>query len=91
MKTTRDSDISPRTSTADLLQAAKKIETSPFLAEKIILSVHGPAQGQLVPTSMGSSGFLNRVLHIQRTKSGWPHALPLNATVLITLQALYNQ
>jgi integrase len=35
--------------------------------------------------------FLNRVLRIQRTKSGRPHALPLNATVLTTLQALYNQ
>ena len=35
--------------------------------------------------------FLNRVLRIQRTKSGRPHALPLNATVLTTLEALYNQ
>ncbi len=35
--------------------------------------------------------FLYRVLRIQRTKSGRPHALPLNATVLTTLQALYNQ
>ena len=35
--------------------------------------------------------FLNRVLRIQGTKSGRPHALPLNATILATLQALYDQ
>jgi integrase len=35
--------------------------------------------------------FLNRVLRIPRTKSGRPHAVPLNATVLTTLQALFNQ
>jgi integrase len=35
--------------------------------------------------------FLNRVMRIPRTKSGRPHALPLNATALTTLQALYNQ
>ena len=35
--------------------------------------------------------FLNRVLRIPRTKSGRPHALPLNATVLTTLQALYTE
>src|SRR5207245_11598234 len=35
--------------------------------------------------------FLNRVVRIPRTKSGRPHALPLNATALTTLQALYNE
>jgi hypothetical protein len=33
--------------------------------------------------------FLSRVVRIPRTKSGRPHALPLNATVLTTLQTLY--
>jgi integrase len=75
-----------------LLQAAKQIETSPFLAEKIILSVHtGLRRGSLFHLRWDQVDFLNRVLRIQRTKSGRPHALPLNATVLTTLQALYNQ
>jgi integrase len=75
-----------------LLQAAKKIETSPFLAEKVILSVHtGLRRGSLFHLRWDQVDFLNRVLRIQRTKSGRPHALPLNATVLTTLQALYNQ
>ena len=34
--------------------------------------------------------FLNRVLRVPRTKSGRPHAVPLNATVLTTLQALFT-
>ena len=75
-----------------LLQAAKTIETSPFLAEKIILSVHtGLRRGSLFYLRWDQVDFLNRVLRIQRTKSGRPHAMPLNATVLTTLQALYNQ
>ncbi len=75
-----------------LLQAANRIETSPFLAEKIILSVHtGLRRGSLFHLRWDQVDFLNRVLRIPRTKSGRPHALPLNATVLTTLQALYNQ
>jgi integrase len=75
-----------------LLQAATKIKTSPFLAEKIVLSVHtGLRRGSLFHLRWDQVDFLNRVLRIQRTKSGRPHALPLNATVLTTLQALYNQ
>jgi len=35
--------------------------------------------------------FLNRVVRIPRTKSGRPHAVPLNVTALTTLQALYNE
>jgi len=74
------------------LRAAKTIETSPFLAEKIILSVHtGLRRGSLFHLRWDQVDFLNRVLRIQRTKSGRPHALPLNATVLTTLQSLYNQ
>jgi hypothetical protein len=34
---------------------------------------------------------LNRVVRIPRTKSGRPHAIPLNATVLTTLQSLYTE
>jgi integrase len=37
-----------------------------------------------------SVDFLNRVVRIPRT-SGRPHAVPLNATVLTTLQALYTE
>jgi integrase len=35
--------------------------------------------------------FLNRVVRIPRTKSGRPHAVPLNATVLTMLQTLYTE
>ena len=35
--------------------------------------------------------FLNRVVRIPRTKSGRPHAVPLDATVVATLQALYTE
>ena len=38
-----------------------------------------------------SVDFLNRVVRIPRTKSGRPHAGPLNATVLTTIQALYME
>ena len=75
-----------------LLQAAKKIETSPFLAEEIILSAHtGLSRGSLFRLRWDQVDFLNRVLCIPRTKSGRPHALPLNATVVTTRQTLYNQ
>jgi integrase len=75
-----------------LVQAAKTIKRSPFLAEKIILSVHtGLRRGSLFHLRWDQVDFLNRVLRIPRTKSGRPHALPLNATVLTTLQSLYNQ
>jgi integrase len=48
-----------------LLQAAKKIETSPFLAEKIILSVHtGLRRGSLFHLRWDQVDFLNRVLRI---------------------------
>lgn len=58
-----------------LLQAAKKIETSPFLAEKIIMSVHtGLRRGSLFHLRWDQVDFLNRVLRIPRTKSGRPHA-----------------
>ena len=75
-----------------LLASAKKVETSPLLAEKIILAVHtGLRRGSLFHLRSDQVDFLNRVVRIPRTKSGRPHALPLNATALTTLQALYNQ
>src|SRR5882762_5393566 len=75
-----------------LLEAAKTIEASPFLAEKIIWSVHtGLRRGSLFHLRWDQVDFLNRVLRIQRTKSGRPHALPLNATVLTTLQTLFTE
>ena len=75
-----------------LLQATKQVEGSPFLAEKIILSVHtGLRRGSLFHLRWDQVDFLNRVPRIPRTKSGRPHAEPLNATVLTTLQALFDQ
>jgi len=75
-----------------LIQAAKTIETSPLLAEKIILSVHtGLRRGSLFHLRWDYVDFLNRVVRIPRTKSGRPHAVPLNATVLTTLQTLYTE
>jgi integrase len=75
-----------------LIQAAKTIVTSPHLAEKIILSVHtGLRRGSLFHLRWDSVDFLNRVVRIPRTKSGRPLALPLNATVLTILQALYTE
>ena len=71
-----------------LIDTAKAIEASPFLAEKIILSVHtGLRRGSLFSLRWDNVDFLNRVVRIPRTKSGRPHAIPLNATVLTTLQA----
>ena len=75
-----------------LIEAAKTIEASPFLAEKIILSVHrGLRRGSLFHLRWDYVDFLSRVVRIPRTKSGRPHAVPLNATVLTTLQALYTE
>ena len=63
--------------------------TSPFLAEKIILSVHtGLRRGSLFHLQWDYVDFLNRVVRIPRTKSGRPHPVPLNATVLTILQPL---
>jgi integrase len=75
-----------------LLAAAKKVDTSPFLAEKIILAVHtGLRRSSLFHLRWDQVDFLNCVGRIPRTKSGRPHALPLNATVRMTLQTLYTQ
>jgi integrase len=74
-----------------LIKAAKTIE-SPRLAEKILLSVHtGLRRGSLFHLRWDNVDFLNRRVRIPRTKSGRPHAIPLNATVVTTLQALYTE
>jgi integrase len=75
-----------------LLHAGTQIDTSPRLAEKIVLSVHtGLRRGSLFQLRWDQVDFLNRVVRIPRTKSGRPHALPLNGTALTTLQALYSE
>jgi len=75
-----------------LVKAAITIKASPFLAEKVILSVHtGLRRGSLFHLRWEHVDFLNRVLRIPRTKSGRPHAVPLNGTVLTTLQGLHAQ
>jgi integrase len=74
-----------------LIKAAKTIE-SPRLAEKILLSVHtGLRRGSLFHLRWDNVDFLNRRVRIPRTKSGRPHAIPLNATVVTTLQALFTE
>jgi integrase len=75
-----------------LLDAARKVESSRYLPEKIILAVHtGLRRGSLFNLRWDEVDFLNRVVRIPRTKSGRPHSLPLNATALTTIQALYTQ
>jgi integrase len=75
-----------------LLDAARNVEASRYLPEKIILAVHtGLRRGSLFNLRWDEVDFLNRVVRIPRTKSGRPHSLPLNATALTTIQALYTQ
>jgi integrase len=75
-----------------LIQSAKTIETSPFLAEKILLSVHtGLRRGSLFHLRWDYVDFLNRRVRIPRTKTGRPHAITLNVTVMTTFQALYTE
>jgi integrase len=83
-KTTRGSDTSPRRSTPNSYKQRRRLKSRP-LAEKIILSVHtGLRRGSLFHLRWDQVDFLNRVLRIPQTKSGRPHAVPLNATVLTT-------
>ena len=74
-----------------LIDAARTVDTSPHLVEKIILAVHtGLRRGSLFQLRWDCVDFLNRVVRIPRTKSGRPHAVPLNATVVTTLEALHT-
>jgi integrase len=73
-----------------LLEVARTVETSPDLVEKIILAVHtGLRRGSLFTLRWDQIDFLNAVVRIPRTKSGRPHAVPLSATALLTLQQLH--
>ncbi len=64
------------------MQAATKPETSPFLAEKIILSVHtGLRRGSLLQLRWDQVDFLNRVLPI-RDDAGDEHMRTLAHIVL---------
>ncbi len=61
-----------------LIQAAKTIETSPLLAEKIILSVHtGLRRGSLFHLRWDYVDFLNRVVRIKDVKNGFHSALEI--------------
>jgi integrase len=73
-----------------LLEAARTVETPPYLVERIILAVRtGLRRGSLFPLRWDQVDLLNRVARIPRTKNGRPHAVPLSATALLTLQQLY--
>jgi len=75
-----------------LLGTARSVETSPYLVEKIILSVHtGLRRGSLFPLRWEQIDFLNKLIRIPRTKSGRPHSVPLSGTDLLTLQQLHSQ
>ncbi len=74
-----------------LIEAAKQVKTSPYLVEKIVLAAHtGLRRGSLFNLRWEQIDFANRVMRIPRTKSGRPLSVPLNATALSTLQALYE-
>ena len=73
-----------------LLKAARTIDTSPYLEEKIILAIHtGLRRGSLFNLRWDQIDFANRVVRIPRTKSGRPLSLPMNATTISTLQTLH--
>jgi integrase len=73
-----------------LLEAARTIETSPYLEEKIIMAVHtGLRRGSLFNLRWDQIDFANRVVRIPRTKSGRPLSLPMNETTISTLQTLH--
>jgi integrase len=72
-----------------LLAAARTVDTSLYLEEKIILAVHtGLRRGSLFHLRWDQVDLENRLLRIPRTKSGRPLALPLNARALEALRRL---
>jgi integrase len=73
-----------------LLKAARTIDTSPYLEEKIILAVHtGLRRASLFNLRWDQIDFANRVVRIPRTKSGRSLLLPMNETTISTLQTLH--
>ena len=73
-----------------LLDEAAKVKRSRFLPEAIELSVHtGLRRGNLFGLKWAWVDWLNRVIRVPRSKSGRPHAVPLNATAYAALQCLW--
>lgn len=71
--------------------AADKVMRSPFLREAIELSVlTGLRRGNLLGLQWEWVDWLNRVVRVPRSKSGKPHAVPLNARAYATLQRLWG-
>jgi integrase len=74
-----------------LLKAARTIETSPYLEEKIVVAAHtGLRRGNLFNLRWDQVDLANRVMRIPRTKSGRTLSLPLNATALGILERLFK-
>jgi integrase len=72
--------------------AARANKPSPYLEEKIILSVHtGLRRGSLFNLRWEQIDLANSVMRIPRTKSGRPLSVPLNATAKSTLEKLCQQ
>jgi len=74
-----------------LIEEASNVAKSPFLREAIELAVYtGLRRGNLLGLRWEWVDWLNRVIRVPRTKSGKPHAVPLNATAYATLQRLWS-
>jgi integrase len=74
-----------------LLNEAGKIAKSPFLREAIELAAHtGLRRGNLLGLQWAWIDWLNRVVRVPVTKTGKPHAVPLNAKAYAALQRLWN-
>jgi integrase len=74
-----------------LLEEADRVTRSPFLREAIELSVYtGLRRGNLLGLEWEWVDWLNCVIRVPRSKSGKPHAAPLNARALEALQRLWS-
>ena len=64
---------------------------SPFLREAIELAAHtGLRRGNLLGLQWAWVDWLNRVVRVPVTKTGKPHAVPLNAKAYAALQRLWS-
>ena len=73
-----------------LVQAARGVEKSPYLPEKIQLGLAtGLRRGNLFNLRWEQVDWLARVVRVQRTKGGKPHEVPLNDTAMAALGQLY--
>ena len=76
---------------ARLLEEASKVTRSPFLREAVELAVTtGLRRGNLLALQWQWVDWLNRVIRVPRSKSGKPHAVPLNARAYTALQRLWS-